>query len=101
MSQARSKALQGLKKKKVIHASDRVSLLDGEWSIVVDQPDTYISRITLNNPDWENRMNNRMRAQLYEQLQLNDQNPDVRVTIIRGAGKSCCVVTRRSMRLVV
>ena len=31
-------------------------------------------------------MTQRTRAQIFNQLQLNDQDPDVRVTIIRGAG---------------
>lgn len=86
MSSSKEKAFQNLKRKKVVTATDRLSLLEGEWSIIVDTPNKYISRVTLNNPEWENRINNRMRAQIYEQLQLNDQNPDVRVTIIRGAG---------------
>ena len=32
----------------------------------------------------------RTRAQLFNQLQINDQDPDVRVTIIRGAGANFC-----------
>lgn len=77
--------------KKLIHSmADRPKLLEGEQFIIVDQPLPYVSRITLNRPDKRNSMNHELRAQLFNQLQINDQDPDVRVTIIRGAGKSFC-----------
>lgn len=75
----------------MIHSmKDRVSLLDGEQFIVVDRPAPMVSRITLNRPKLRNAMNHELRGQMFNQLQLNDQDPDVRVTIIRGAGKSFC-----------
>jgi len=70
--------------------ADRASLLQGEQYILVDSPAPNVSRITLNRPDKRNSMNHELRAQLFNQLQLNDQDPDVRVTIIRGAGGSFC-----------
>ncbi len=77
--------------KKLIHSEkDRVSLLEGEQFIVVDRPAPLVSRITLNRADKRNCMNHELRAQLFNQLFLNDQDPDTRVTIIRGAGKSFC-----------
>ena len=58
--------------------------------IVVDSPSPGISRITLNRPDSRNALNNILRGELYGTLEANDQDPDVRVTIIRGAGKAFC-----------
>ena len=76
---------------KLVHSMhDRVKLLEGEQFIEVDSPAPFISRITLNRPDKRNAMNHELRGQLFNQLQLNDQNPDVRCTIIRGSGKSFC-----------
>jgi len=77
--------------KKLIHTmADRPKLLEGEQFIIVDKPAPFVSRITLNRPDKRNSMNHELRAQLFNQLQVNDQDPDVRVTIIRGAGKAFC-----------
>ncbi|KAH9261623.1 hypothetical protein BASA81_000279 [Batrachochytrium salamandrivorans] len=77
--------------KKVIHSmADRPILLQGEQYILVDKPAQYISRITLNRPDMRNSMNHELRAQLFDQLQINDQDPDIRVTIIRGSGTCFC-----------
>jgi len=58
--------------------------------IVVDSPSPGISRITLNRPDSRNALNNILRGELYGTLEANDRDPDVRVTIIRGAGKAFC-----------
>jgi len=77
-------------KRLIFNAKDRAALLDGEQYIVVDRPAMFVSRITLNRPDKRNCMNHELRAQLFNQLELNDQDPDTRVTIIRGAGTSFC-----------
>ncbi len=58
--------------------------------IVVDQPREGVSRITLNRPGSRNALNNILRGELYRTLEENDNNPDVKVTIIRGAGKAFC-----------
>jgi enoyl-CoA hydratase len=58
--------------------------------IIVDQPADHVSRITLNRPESRNALNNTLRTELYGTLQHNDKNPEVRVTIIRGAGKAFC-----------
>uniref|UniRef100_A0A7S2SE92 Enoyl-CoA hydratase n=1 Tax=Mucochytrium quahogii TaxID=96639 RepID=A0A7S2SE92_9STRA len=84
-----SYASSGLKK--LIHSeTDRVSLLEGEQFLIVDRPAPLVSRITLNRPEKRNCMNHQLRGQLFNQLFLNDQDPDTRVTILRGAGKSFC-----------
>src|SRR5262245_41709708 len=56
--------------------------------ILVDEPAPMISRITMNRPEKRNALNHPLRGAIFEQLRANDQNPDVRVTIIRGAGPS-------------
>ena len=58
--------------------------------IIVDTPRPNVYRITLNRPDSRNALNNVLRGELYSTLESNDRDPDVRVTIIRGAGKAFC-----------
>ncbi|MFT6645676.1 MAG: enoyl-CoA hydratase [Patiriisocius sp.] len=58
--------------------------------IIVDEPRTGVSRITLNRPDSRNALNNILRGEIYATLEANDNNPDVKVTILRGAGKAFC-----------
>ena len=58
--------------------------------IIVDRPRENVSRITLNRPENRNALNNGLRGELYATLEENDRNPDVRVTIIRGAGTAFC-----------
>jgi len=54
--------------------------------IAVDPITPEISQITLNRPEKRNAINNRLRADLLDALQSNDQDPRVRVSILRGAG---------------
>ena len=77
-------------RKPIFTLRDRLTLLEGEQFILVDSHGRYISRITLNRPERRNVMNYNLMAQLFNQLQINDQNPDVRVTNICGAGHSFC-----------
>ena len=58
--------------------------------ILVDVPRPGVSRITLNRPESRNAINNTLRGELYGQLEANDQDADIRVTIIRGAGSAFC-----------
>ena len=58
--------------------------------ILVDVPRPGVSRITLNRPESRNALNNTLRRELYGQLEANDRDADIRVTIIRGAGKAFC-----------
>jgi len=57
-------------------------------SIIVDEPHEKVSRITLNRPEKRNSLNANIRAELFEVLESNDQNPGISVTIIRGSGKA-------------
>ncbi len=54
--------------------------------ILVDQPDRYINRITLNRPEKRNALSNELRGEVFKALEKADMDEDIRVTIIRGAG---------------
>jgi enoyl-CoA hydratase len=54
--------------------------------ILVDTPAEHVRRITLNRPEKRNAISTPLRVALLEQLRRHDHNPEVRVTIIRGAG---------------
>jgi enoyl-CoA hydratase len=55
-------------------------------AIIVDEPATFVRRITLNRPEKRNALNHTLRGEIIRALQLADRDDDVRVTIIRGAG---------------
>jgi enoyl-CoA hydratase len=54
--------------------------------ILVDTPAEFVRRITLNRPDKRNAISTPLRVALLDRLREHDQDADVRVTIIRGAG---------------
>ena len=54
--------------------------------IIVDKPRDMVQRITLNRPEKRNPLSNELRGELFHALETGDQDPEVRVTIIRGAG---------------
>jgi enoyl-CoA hydratase len=56
-------------------------------TIAVDAPGEYLRRITLNRPEKRNAISTVMRVELLDALRAHDNDADVRVTIIRGAGK--------------
>lgn len=62
--------------------------MDDYKFILVDRPDQYINRITLNRPEKRNALNNELRGEVFDALEKADMDKDIRVTIIRGAG-SC------------
>jgi enoyl-CoA hydratase len=55
--------------------------------ILIDDPAPMVRRITLNRPEKRNPLGATMRAEILDALRTNDLDPDVRVTVIRGAGK--------------
>ena len=55
--------------------------------ILLDTPRPAIRRITLNRPEKRNALSNELRAALFEALETIDRDPDLRVTILRGAGR--------------
>ena len=58
--------------------------------ILVDEPLPGVSRITLNRPNSRNALNNTLRSEVYGTQEANDNDPAVKVTILRGAGKAFC-----------
>jgi enoyl-CoA hydratase len=58
----------------------------GEALILVDDPAPRVRRLTLNRPEKRNAISNELRIQFYDALHAADRDPDVGVTVIRGAG---------------
>jgi enoyl-CoA hydratase len=56
--------------------------------LLIDDPAPHVRRLTLNRPEKRNALSNDLRARVFEALEAADHDPDVRVTILRGAG-SC------------
>ncbi len=54
--------------------------------ILVQEPAPFVRRIVLNRPEKRNAISTPLRSQLFEQLHSHDADPDVRVTIVCGAG---------------
>ncbi len=55
--------------------------------VIVDEPIPHVRRITLNRPEKRNALNHPLRGALVNALREADMDPDVRVIIVRGAGK--------------
>ncbi len=58
--------------------------------LLLDSPAPGISRITLNRPEKRNALNNTLRGEIFSTLERNDRDPEVKVTLIRGAGPAFC-----------
>jgi enoyl-CoA hydratase len=56
--------------------------------ILIDNPRPMIRRITLNRPEKRNALNNQLRTEILRAVEEADGDPEVRVSILRGAG-SC------------
>jgi len=57
-----------------------------EALVLSDRPAEHVARLTLNRPHKRNALSNALRAELFAALQAGDRDPDIRVTIVRGAG---------------
>jgi enoyl-CoA hydratase len=55
--------------------------------IIVETPAPGVRRITLNRPDRRNAIDNALRGALLDALQQADRDEEIRVSILRGAGK--------------
>ncbi len=55
--------------------------------VIIDEPVPYVRRITLNRPDKRNALNHPLRGAILNSLREADQDPNVHVSIVRGAGK--------------
>jgi enoyl-CoA hydratase len=60
--------------------------LPDEPILLADDPAPFVRRLTLNRPAKRNALSNALRGALFEALEAGDRDPQVRVTIIRGAG---------------
>lgn len=58
-----------------------------EEVILVDEPAPQVRRITLNRPEKRNALNHALRGAIVTALREADADPDIRVMILRGAGK--------------
>jgi enoyl-CoA hydratase len=56
-------------------------------AVLIDEPIPGVRRITLNRPEKRNALNHDMRGGILDGLEEADQDPSVRVMIVRGAGK--------------
>jgi enoyl-CoA hydratase len=54
--------------------------------VIVDEPAPRVRRVTLNRPEKRNALNHALRGELIAALQEADDDRDVRVSIVRGAG---------------
>ena len=55
--------------------------------VLVDDPAPQVRRITLNRPEKRNALNHELRGGVLRALEEADRDPEVRVSIVRGAGK--------------
>jgi enoyl-CoA hydratase len=60
--------------------------MSGYETIAVDSPGPYLNRITLDRAAKRNAISALMRVELLTELRRADDDPDVRVSIIRGSG---------------
>ena len=56
--------------------------------VLIENVRPYVRRLTSNRPDKRNALSNHLRGALFKALEDADRDPEVRVTILRGAG-SC------------
>jgi len=61
-------------------------MADSYQFIVVDEPRPRVRRITLNRPEKRNALSNPLRAEIYGVLEATDLDPEISVSVIRGAG---------------
>jgi enoyl-CoA hydratase len=55
--------------------------------VLVDDPAPHVRRVTLNRPEKRNALNHALRGGILRALEAGDADPEVRVQIVRGAGK--------------
>jgi enoyl-CoA hydratase len=56
--------------------------------VLIDEPAPHVRRLTMNRPEKRNALFHPLRGAILEELRKGDQDPNVRVMIIRGAGPS-------------
>ncbi len=58
-----------------------------ESVVLIDEPAPHVRRITMNRPEKRNALNHALRGGILGALREADADPEVRVMIVRGAGK--------------
>ncbi len=58
-----------------------------ESVVLIDEPAPHVRRITMNRPEKRNALNHALRGGILNALREADADPEVRVMIVRGAGK--------------
>lgn len=58
--------------------------------LLVDTPLPGVRRLTLNRPEKRNALNNELRGAIFSALEAHDNDAEVKVTIVRGAGPAFC-----------
>lgn len=58
--------------------------------LLIDTPLPGVRRLTLNRPEKRNALNNELRGAIFAALEAHDNDPEVKLTIIRGAGPAFC-----------
>jgi enoyl-CoA hydratase/carnithine racemase len=59
-------------------------------AILIEKSETFVATVTLNRPDALNTFNSVMAGELYQALAELEADPQVRVMVIKGAGKAFC-----------
>src|ERR1700681_1272699 len=67
-----------------VRRSGRTHMTDA--LVLTDDPRPRVRRVTLNRPEKRNAMSNQARVDLFDELRRADQDHDVSVIVIRGAG---------------
>ena len=55
--------------------------------LLADDPAPHVRRLTLNRPEKRNALSNELRGELFAALEAADKDAEVRVIVLRGAGK--------------
>ena len=56
--------------------------------VLIDEPVPHVRRITMNRPEKRNALNHPLRGAILDAVRTADQDPNIHVSIIRGAGPS-------------
>ncbi len=68
-------------------AGDEAAGSDADELVTVQHAAEHVRWVTLNRPDKRNAISTPLRARLLEILEAHDHDPEVRVSIVRGAGE--------------
>jgi enoyl-CoA hydratase len=61
-----------------------------EEILLIDAPAPGVRRLTMNRPEKRNALNNALRGAIFAALEAADRDPEIRVSILRGAGPAFC-----------